>query len=98
MRDGVTFHDGTPADGAAVQRSLDRDGQRPAPGPGARLDLSAGRRAPWSMTMTVTVTFDKPFATFREQPAGRTGWLIAPRSGTSATAPATSWSPPVRSS
>ena len=78
MRDGVTFHDGTPADGAAVQRSLTEMASGLLQGQ-VFLDLVNG---PESIVlvddMTVTVTFSVPFATFGRNLAGRTGWLIAP--------------------
>ncbi|MFK7917421.1 MAG: ABC transporter substrate-binding protein [Ilumatobacter sp.] len=86
MREGVTFHDGTPADAAAVQRSLIEmasgilqgqvfldlvDGASPLLGgdPSTAIVLDGN---------TVTVTFDKPYATFGNNIAGRSGWLIAP--------------------
>ncbi|MEP2374428.1 MAG: ABC transporter substrate-binding protein [Ilumatobacter sp.] len=89
MRDGVTFHDGTPADAAAVQRSLIEMASGILQGQ-VFLDLVNG--SPVSADnpgdpadsivltddKTVTVTFNKPFATFGQNIAGRTGWLIAP--------------------
>ncbi len=89
MRDGVTFHDGTPADGASVQRSLIEMATGILQGQ-VFLDLVNG--SPVSADnpgdpadsivltddKTVTVTFNKPFATFGNNIAGRTGWLIAP--------------------
>ncbi len=86
MREGVTFHDGTPADGAAVQRSLIEMASGLLQGQ-VFLDLVAGSPlaggvAEESIVLTdantVTVTFNKPFATFGNNLAGRTGWLIAP--------------------
>jgi len=87
MRDGVTFHDGTPADGAAVQRSLIEMASGVLQGQ-VFLDLVGGASPllggdPSTAIVltddtTVTVTFDKPFATFGNNIAGRTGWLIAP--------------------
>jgi peptide/nickel transport system substrate-binding protein len=86
MRDGVTFHDGTPADGAALQRNL--------------IEMASGilqGQVLWDLVngsiftggdpadsielvddMTVRVTFGRPFATFGNNIAGRTGWLLAP--------------------
>jgi peptide/nickel transport system substrate-binding protein len=89
MRDGVTFHDGTPADGAAMHKSLlemangllqgqvffdlvNGAPQNPA-NPGAAEDSIV-----LNDDQSVTITFDKPFATFGNNLAGRTGWLIAP--------------------
>lgn len=89
MREGVTFHDGTPADGAALHRNLlemangllqgqvffdlaNGAPQNPA-NPGAAEDSIV-----LNDDGSVTVSFDKPFATFGNNLAGRTGWLIAP--------------------
>ena len=86
MRDGVTFHDGTPADGAAVQRSLIEMASGNLLGQ-VFLDLVngsplAGGDAAESIVLTdartVTVTFDKPVATFGLTLSSRAGWLIAP--------------------
>ena len=89
MRDGVTFHDGTPADGAAVHRSLVEMASGLLQGQ-VFFDLAAGApmnpASPGVATdsiilnddQTVTVKFNKPFATFGNNLAGRTGWLIAP--------------------
>ncbi len=78
MRDGITFHDGTPADGAAVQRSLQEMARGVLQGQ-VLVDLVDG---PDSIVlvdpMTVTVEFSRPFATFPYNIAERTGWLIAP--------------------
>lgn len=87
MRDGVTFHDGTPADGAAVQRNLIEMSTGILQGQ-VFLDLIGGASPllggdPSTAIVlvdenTVTVSFDKPYATFGNNIAGRTGWLIAP--------------------
>jgi len=87
MRDGVVFHDGTPADGAAVQRSLIEMASGILQGQ-VFLDLAGGASPllggdPSTAIQlvddkTVTVSFDVPFATFGYNLAGRTGWLIAP--------------------
>ena len=78
MRDGVVFHDGTPADGAAVQRSLQEMAKGILQGQ-VLVDLVNG---PDSIElvdpMTVKLTFSRPFATFPYNIAERTGWLIAP--------------------
>ncbi len=78
MRDGITFHDGTPADGAAVQRSLQEMARGVLQGQ-VLIDLVDG---PDSIElvdpMTVKVSFSRPFATFPFNIAERTGWLIAP--------------------
>lgn len=89
MRDGVTFHDGSVADAAAVQRNLIEMASGILQGQ-VFLDLVNGSPVSGenpgdpadSIVLTdentVTVTFNKPFATFGRNIAGRTGWLIAP--------------------
>ena len=78
MRDGVMFHDGTPADGAAVQRSLQEMAKGILQGQ-VLVDLVNGPDSVELVDpMTVKVTFSRPFATFPFNIAERTGWLIAP--------------------
>ncbi|MDH3707292.1 MAG: ABC transporter substrate-binding protein [Acidimicrobiia bacterium] len=78
MREGVTFHDGTPADGAAVHRSLSEMAGGLVQGQVLR-DLADGADSIVLVDdMTVEVTFARPFATFGEVLSSRTGWLIAP--------------------
>ena len=86
MREGVTFHDGTPADGAAMQRSLIEMASGTLQGQ-VFLDLLNGspllggdpaESIVLADPNTVVVSFDKPFATFGYNLSGRTGWLIAP--------------------
>ena len=89
MREGVTFHDGTPADGAALQRNLIEMSKGALQGQ-VLYDLANGSPAATggeadpaesivlTDDMTVTVTFDKPVATFGTAISGRTGYLIAP--------------------
>jgi peptide/nickel transport system substrate-binding protein len=78
MRDGVTFHDGTPADGAAVQRNLQEMAQGILQGQ-VLADLDGGPDGVELVDpMTVKVTFTKPFATFPYNIADRTGYLMAP--------------------
>jgi len=78
LRDGITFHDGTAADGAAMQRSLQEMAQGLLQGQ-VLVDLVDG---PDSIElvddMTVKLTFSRPYATFGYNIAERTGWLIAP--------------------
>jgi peptide/nickel transport system substrate-binding protein len=87
MRDGVTFHDGTPADAAAVQRNLIEMASGVLQGQvlfdlvGDASPLKGGDPSTAIVLTddkTVTVTFDKPFATFGQNIAERTGWLLAP--------------------
>lgn len=86
MRPGVTFHDGTPADGAAVRRHLIEMADGLLQGQ-VFIDLAQGSRFSGGDPaesiqliddMTVTVSFSKPFAAFANHLTGRTGWLIAP--------------------
>lgn len=78
MREGVVFHDGTPADGAAVQRNLQEMAKGILQGQ-VLMDLVGG---PDGITlvdpMTVQLTFGRPFATFPYNIAERTGYLLAP--------------------
>nr|WP_269448373.1 ABC transporter substrate-binding protein [Ilumatobacter coccineus] len=89
MRDGVTFHDGTPADGAAVHRNLIEMASGLLQGQvffdllnGTPLNAANPGAVEDSIVLnddqSVTVSFNKPFATFGNNLAGRTGWLIAP--------------------
>ncbi|MEY2959158.1 MAG: hypothetical protein RLZZ01_1726, partial [Actinomycetota bacterium] len=78
MREGVVFHDGTPADGAAVQRNLQEMALGLLQGQ-VLVDLVGGAEGIELVDpMTVKVTFSRPFATFPYNIAERTGWLIAP--------------------
>ena len=82
MREGITFHDGTPADGAAVLRNLQEMAAGLLQG---QVLVDLVRDAEGNITgltlvdeMTVQVDFTVPFATFPFNIAERTGWLIAP--------------------
>lgn len=88
MREGVVFHDGTPADGAAVQRSLTEMANGILQGQ-VFWDLANGSlfsnptgdpAASIELVdpMTVKVSFARPYATFGYAIAERTGWLVAP--------------------
>jgi peptide/nickel transport system substrate-binding protein len=74
MRDGITFHDGTPADGAAVKRNLDEMKAGVLQGQ-VLIDMTGNELVD---PMTVKVTFAQPFSAFPEAIAERTGYLIAP--------------------
>lgn len=78
MREGIVFHDGTPADGAAVQRNLQEMAKGILQGQ-VMMDVVGG---PDGITlvdpMTVSLTFSQPFATFPYNIAERTGYLLAP--------------------
>jgi peptide/nickel transport system substrate-binding protein len=82
IRPGITFHDGTPLDGAAVQRNLIEmakgilQGQVLMDLVGAPTDPAQG--VVLTDPMTVTVTFTKPFSAFPYTMAERTGYVQAP--------------------
>ena len=82
MREGIVFHDGTPADGAAVLRNLTEMANGLLQG---QVLVDLVRDADGNLTgltlvddLTVQVDFTVPFATFPFNIAERTGWLIAP--------------------
>ncbi len=78
MRDGVTFHDGTPADGAAVQRNLVEMAEGLLVGT-QFVDLANGTDSIVLVDdMTVEVTFARPVATFGSILASSPGTLLAP--------------------
>lgn len=78
MRDGVTFHDGTPADGAALQRSLTEMANGVVQGQ-VYIKLADGTTSIELIDdMTVQVTFREPTASFGHQLTEWTGWLFAP--------------------
>ena len=88
MRDGVTFHDGTPVDGAAIQRNLIEMASGTLQGQ-VFWDLANGSifsDPPGNPAdsielvddMTVKVSFGVPVATFGYALAERTGWVMAP--------------------
>jgi len=74
MREGINFHDGTPADGAALVRHFE--------------EMKAGAlqgQVLFDMTgvelvdeMTATITFSAPFSSFPFNIAERTGYLVSP--------------------
>ena len=88
MRPGVTFHDGTPVDGAALQKNLIEMASGTLQGQ-VFWDLANGSLfsdPPGSPAdsielvddMTVKVSFAVPVATFGYALAERTGWVFAP--------------------
>ena len=89
LRDGVMFHDGTMADGEALHRNMLEMAGGLLQGQ-VFFDLANGTplnpNNPGDIADSivlnddgsVTVSFNKPFATFGNNLAGRTGWLIAP--------------------
>lgn len=78
LREGIVFHDGTAADGAAVQRNLQEMAKGILQGQ-VLMDLVGGPDGIELVDdMTVKLTFSRPFATFPFNIAERTGWLFAP--------------------
>jgi peptide/nickel transport system substrate-binding protein len=78
MRPGITFHDGTPADGAALQRNLVEMASGLLQGQ-VLMDLVNGVDSIELVDeMTVKLTFSRPYATFLYAIAERTGWLFSP--------------------
>ncbi|TDT18035.1 peptide/nickel transport system substrate-binding protein [Ilumatobacter fluminis] len=78
MREGITFHDGTPADGAALQRNLVEMASGLLQGQ-VLMDLVNGVDSIELVDdMSVKLTFGRPYATFLYAIAERTGWLFAP--------------------
>lgn len=78
MRDGVTFHDGTPADGAALQRSLVEMATGAVQGQ-VYIKLVDGTDSIELVDdMTVRVTFREPTASYGHQLTEWTGWVFAP--------------------
>lgn len=89
MRDGVTFHDGTPADGAAVHRTLIEMASGLLAGQ-TYFDLLNGAPSnpnnPGDVADSivlnddgsVTVSFANPYSTYGLFLANRGGWLVAP--------------------
>jgi peptide/nickel transport system substrate-binding protein len=86
MREGVTFHDGTPVDGAALYRNMIEMASGILQGQVffdlVNGNILAGGNPADSIEqvgdMSVKVTFGRPFATFGHNLAGRTGWVMAP--------------------
>ncbi|BAN01905.1 ABC transporter substrate-binding protein [Ilumatobacter coccineus] len=78
MRDGVVFHDGTPADGAALQRSLTEMANGAVQGQVYVKLLDGTNSIELVDDMTVRVTFREPTASYGHQLTEWTGWLLAP--------------------
>lgn len=74
MRDGITFHDGTPADGAAVKTNIEAMKAGPLQGQ-VLADLTSVELVD---PMTVKVVFSAPTSNFPAFMAERTGYLLAP--------------------
>jgi ABC-type transport system substrate-binding protein len=75
VRDGVTFHDGTPVDAAAILQSLET--QKASPLTGATMDFVESFTASPDGT-SITVAMKKPWSTFPETLTGQAGVVAAP--------------------
>ena len=76
LREGVTFHDGTPMDAAAVVYNLTRaatlqESRR-------RSELASMEKAEATGPLEVTITLKNPDATFLAQLADRAGMILSP--------------------
>ena len=72
-RDGVTFHDGTPLDGAAIATNLEGHIQSVLTGTVLRDATGVA-----SDGMTATITFSSPWADFPRQVTGQIGYIASP--------------------
>jgi ABC-type transport system substrate-binding protein len=76
LRDGVTFHDGTPLDGAAVKKDL--DAVRASALTGAAAANVASVEVDPANPMNVIVTMTDPWASFPATMTGQVGFIAAP--------------------
>jgi peptide/nickel transport system substrate-binding protein len=74
LRPGITFHDGTPLDAAAVKKSLDTGKKSGITSQVFTLVSSIEEAGPLSVRLTMT----KPWATFPATLAGQPGYMAAP--------------------
>lgn len=77
LREGLTFHDGTPVDAEAARFSLARL-LDPATGSPRRAELEPIERIDVTGTRTFSVTLRRPFAPFLQLMALRAGLLVSP--------------------
>ncbi|MFO1148121.1 MAG: ABC transporter substrate-binding protein [Alsobacter sp.] len=77
LREGLTFHDGTPVDAEAARFSLERL-LDPATGSPRRAELEPVERIDVTGARTFTVTLKRPFAPFLQLMALRAGLLVSP--------------------
>lgn len=82
LRPGVTFHDGTPLDAAAVQYSLKR--HLTMPGSSRRGEISALERIDIVDPLTVRLVLKEPSAPFLSQLTDRAGMIVSPRAAEAA--------------
>jgi peptide/nickel transport system substrate-binding protein len=82
LRPGVTFHDGTPMDAAAVQYSLMR--HLTMPGSSRRGEISALDRVELVDPATVRLVLKQPSAPFLSQLADRAGMIVSPKAAEAA--------------
>ena len=75
VRDGVTFHDGTPVDAAAIVASLRK--QKASPLTGATMDFVDSFEAA-ADGASIVVSMNKPWSTFPETLTGQAGVVAAP--------------------
>jgi peptide/nickel transport system substrate-binding protein len=77
LREGLTFHDGTPVDAEAARFSLERL-LDPATGSPRRAELEPVERIDVTGRRTFTVTLKRPFAPFLQLMALRAGLVVSP--------------------
>jgi peptide/nickel transport system substrate-binding protein len=82
LRPGVTFHDGTPMDAAAVAYSLMR--HLTMPGSSRRGEISVLDRAEVVDPATVRLVLKEPSAPFLSQLADRAGMIVSPKAAEAA--------------
>lgn len=82
LRQGVTFHDGTPLDAAAVKYTLER--HLSLSGSYRRSEIGAMERAEVVDPLTVRVVLRLPFAPFVAVLTDRAGMMVSPRAAEAA--------------
>ena len=82
LRSGVTFHDGTPMDAAAVKYSIDR--HFTMQGSGRRSEISAMDHAEVVDPLTVRIVLKAPSAPFLAQLTDRAGMIVSPKAAEAA--------------